>query len=168
MCDTCGCGEVESVHQHDHKHDHHHTHPPNHESQGHQDSREIILGKNILIKNDLLAEHNRGYFEGKNILAINLISSPGSGKTSLLEKTILDLGRERPFYIIEGDQQTGLDAERIEKAGAPAIQVNTGNGCHLDARMIHEALKSLKVDQVSYIFNKKKIKIFKVKMMKSF
>ena len=126
MCDTCGCGEVESVHQHDHKHDHHHTHPPNHESQGHQDSREIILGKNILIKNDLLAEHNRGYFEGKNILAINLISSPGSGKTSLLERTISRLSRDFRIGVIEGDIQSTHDAERIAKKGVPVVQINTG------------------------------------------
>jgi hydrogenase nickel incorporation protein HypB len=110
-----------------------------------------VLEKDILSKNNLIAERNRGYFEGRNILAINLVSSPGSGKTTLLEKTISDLKDDIPFGIIEGDQQTLLDANRIAEAGAPVIQVNTGNGCHLDAHMISHAVKELEIDNGSIL-----------------
>lgn len=135
---------------HHHEAGHHHTHDHDH-SQG----REIVIEKDILSKNNLLAERNRGYFEGRNILAINLVSSPGSGKTTLLEKTIHALKKEISFGIIEGDQQTMLDANRIDKAGAPVIQVNTGNGCHLDAQMISQAVKKLEIpgDSVLMIEN---------------
>ncbi|HPF69713.1 MAG TPA: hydrogenase nickel incorporation protein HypB, partial [Candidatus Krumholzibacteria bacterium] len=85
----------------------------------------------------------RGWFEAKGILALNLVSSPGSGKTTLLERTIRDLGGEAPVAVIEGDQQTLRDADRIAAAGAPVIQVNTGHGCHLDAGMIKRALGEL-------------------------
>lgn len=97
----------------------------------------------ILQKNNLLAERNRGFFEAKNILALNLVSSPGSGKTSLLERTIRELGEDIPIAVIEGDQQTMNDANRIREAGAPVVQVNTGNGCHLDSDMVHRAVKEL-------------------------
>jgi hydrogenase nickel incorporation protein HypB len=136
-------------HEHDHHHHdsehahHHHDARHNHKHDHHHEEKEIVLERNILSKNNLLAEHNRGYFEGRNILAINLVSSPGSGKTTLLEKTITDLKKEVSFGIIEGDQQTMLDANRIDQAGAPVIQVNTGNGCHLDAQMIMQAVKKL-------------------------
>ncbi len=96
-------------------------------------------------KNDLLAERNRGYFEARDILAFNLVSSPGSGKTSVLERTIREYKGNRKLYVIEGDQQTLLDADRINKAGAPVLQVNTGNGCHLDAQMVNTAVKKLEV-----------------------
>jgi len=147
----------EHHHEHPHKHDHDHPHhhhdaSHNHEhTSSHYPGREILVGKDILGKNNLLAERNRGYFEGRNILAINLVSSPGSGKTTLLERTIKDIGKELPFYIIEGDQQTMLDAERIDKAGAPVIQVNTGNGCHLDAQMIDQAVKRLDIKNDSVL-----------------
>jgi hydrogenase nickel incorporation protein HypB len=94
-------------------------------------------------QNNLLAERNRGYFEAKGILVINLVSSPGSGKTSLLERTIMDLKKELSFYVIEGDQQTMNDANRIDQTGVPVVQINTGEGCHLDADMIHKAVKKL-------------------------
>jgi hydrogenase nickel incorporation protein HypB len=102
-------------------------------------------------KNDLLAERNRGYFEAKKIFAINMVSSPGSGKTSVLERTIRESANQTGIYIIEGDQQTMLDAERIKKAGAPVVQVNTGNGCHLDAEMINQAVKKLEVPDGSIL-----------------
>jgi len=103
----------------------------------------VEIEEDILGKNNLLAERNRGYFEAKGILSLNLVSSPGSGKTSLLERTIKDLGKELPFFIIEGDQQTMNDANRIQEAGAPVVQVNTGQGCHLDADMVNRAVKKL-------------------------
>jgi len=147
MCGTCGCGQPDPVKirkpgerffynhaLHQQRADHDHSH-----------EREISLELDIMQKNDLLAERNRGYFEAKNIFAVNLVSSPGSGKTSILERTIKESTIKRGIYIIEGDQQTMLDADRIEKAGAPVVQVNTGNGCHLDAQMVEMALIKLDV-----------------------
>jgi len=107
--------------------------------------------QDILSKNNLLAERNRGYFEAKDILALNLVSSPGSGKTSLLERTISDLGKEINFYVIEGDQQTMNDAKRIDAVGAPVIQINTGSCCHLDAEMINQAMKELAIENRSVL-----------------
>lgn len=155
MCGTCGCGDDsiqirkpgEGTHEHTYSHKgHHHTHDHNHDhDHSHAHSKEIQLEVDVLHKNNLLAERNRGFFEAKNITALNLVSSPGSGKTSLLERTIKELGKELPFAVIEGDQQTMNDAERIEKAGAPVVQINTGNGCHLDADMISSAAKKLEL-----------------------
>ncbi len=159
MCTTCGCDEngneikmtlfgegveIETQNHHHHEGEHHH-----HE---HSHSHEINLGTNILNQNNLLAERNRGYFEAKNIFAINMMSSPGSGKTTLLERTIKDLKDEIQLYVIEGDQQTMNDAERIGNAGAPVVQINTGNGCHLDADMINKAIKKLNVEENSLVF----------------
>jgi hydrogenase nickel incorporation protein HypB len=105
----------------------------------------VEIEQDVLSKNNLLAERNRGYFEARSILALNLVSSPGSGKTSLLERTIREAGNELSFYIIEGDQQTMNDANRIAKTGAPVVQVNTGEGCHLDSDMVNKAVKKLEV-----------------------
>jgi hydrogenase nickel incorporation protein HypB len=140
---------------HDHSHEHGHSHPHDHShghSHDHSHSIEIKIEQDILRKNDLLAARNRGYFEAKNILSINLVSSPGSGKTSLLERTIKDKKTEFDFFIVEGDQQTMNDAERILAAGAPAIQINTGQGCHLDADMVNRAVKALEVKENSVLF----------------
>ena len=106
----------------------------------------------ILSENNKLAKLNRRFFEGRKVLCLNLVSSPGSGKTSILEKTIQALIKKHKIAVIEGDQQTLLDAERIEKSGAPAIQINTGSGCHLDARMIELALQKLEVEFGSMLF----------------
>jgi len=164
MCGTCGCGEENTVtfqkpgeenHSHSHAHGHEHSHEHGHEhghEHEHSHAIEIKLEQDILNKNNLLAERNRGYFDAKNIFSINLVSSPGSGKTSLLEKTIKENNNELDFFIIEGDQQTMNDAERIKEAGAPVIQINTGQGCHLDADMINKAVKSLEVKNNSVLF----------------
>ncbi|GAB4310971.1 MAG: hydrogenase nickel incorporation protein HypB [Bacteroidales bacterium] len=148
--DHSGHNHPHGAHSHTHEHDHHHhdeEHPHHHHhahhDHAHGEGREIAVERDILSQNNLLAERNRGWFEARNIFAINLVSSPGSGKTSLLEKTIRDLGKELTFCVIEGDQQTMNDANRIDKAGAPVIQINTGNGCHLDSEMINRAVKSL-------------------------
>ena len=147
---------VHSDHSHTHDHDHHHHdegHAHDHHSDDHHHShgREIRVEQDILSKNNLLAERNRGFFEAKNIFAINLVSSPGSGKTSLLEKTIKDLGKEIKFFVVEGDQQTMNDANRIHAAGAPVVQINTGNGCHLDSDMVNKAVKELNVAENSIL-----------------
>jgi len=114
-------------------------------------STTITLEANILAKNDRLAERNRGFFQALNILAVNLVSSPGSGKTSLLERTISDLKTEMQFYVIEGDQATLNDAERIKRTGAPVVQINTGAGCHLDAEMLARGLTELNPPKDSII-----------------
>ncbi len=98
----------------------------------------------ILAKNDALAANNRAWFSGREILALNFVSSPGAGKTTLLERTIRDLAGEPPLYVIEGDQATANDGERIRAAGASVVQINTGTGCHLDAEMVRRALAALK------------------------
>ena len=162
MCETCGCGQPDEVTIHDHsqKHNHDHEHSYEHEHNGHKhthphshpEKRVINLNMDILSENNKMAERNRGYFEGKNITCLNLVSSPGSGKTTILEKTIQSLIPSQKIYVIEGDQQTMRDAERIEKSGAPAIQINTGSGCHLDANMIHLALKKLEITNNSLLF----------------
>ena len=104
----------------------------------------VDLERAILAKNDRLAERNRAWFEGREILALNLVSSPGAGKTSLLERTIRDLKDEMAISVIEGDQQTLNDALRIKAAGAPAVQVNTGTGCHLEADMVRRGFEQLR------------------------
>jgi hydrogenase nickel incorporation protein HypB len=161
MCTTCGCegnenkitmtvfGEKNETKEH-HKHDHHHHHEDHHHH--HEHTHLIDIETDILSQNNLLAERNRGYFEAKNIFSVNMMSSPGSGKTTLLERTIKDLKNKAKLYIIEGDQQTMNDADRIGKAGAPVIQVNTGNGCHLDADMINKAVKKLNIEDDSIVF----------------
>jgi len=135
-------------HEHgSHEHDHSHDHP---DDSSHQ--RLIRLEEDILGKNNLLASRNSGYFEAKGVVALNLMSSPGSGKTTLLEKTIIALEGKKAVAVIEGDQQTLNDAERIHKTGAPVVQVNTGNGCHLDADMIRQALDQLQLKEESFLF----------------
>jgi hydrogenase nickel incorporation protein HypB len=150
MCATCGCeitgqGIVES-NGHSHNHDSEHGHPHTHHK------TVVDVEKDILYENNLLAQRNRGYFEAKNILAINLVSSPGSGKTTLLEKTLTDLKNQMEFFVIEGDQQTSYDAQRIRATGTRAAQINTGKGCHLDAHMILHALQGIKPEENSVLF----------------
>lgn len=146
MCDSCNC---------DGSHDKQNVtilHPSGH---GHTHSRTdktIRVERDILDKNNSLGAANRAFFAQQQILALNLVSSPGSGKTSILEKTIYDIGSERTISVIEGDQQTLRDAERIQATGAKAIQVNTGTGCHLDALMIQCALPQLTPPPQSLLF----------------
>jgi hydrogenase nickel incorporation protein HypB len=165
MCDTCGCSQPADAvtfrkpgqeggdhqhshhdHHHDHDHDHQHGHGHHHHDHHNHDHgpRTLSVEQDVLLQNNLLAQRNRGWFAAKNILALNLVSSPGSGKTTLLERTITDLDGELPVSVIEGDQQTLNDAERIAATGAEVIQVNTGKGCHLDAEMIKRACDQLK------------------------
>jgi hydrogenase nickel incorporation protein HypB len=137
-------------HDHDHarKHDHSHPHPlaadPRAAVHAGMHGRTIALEQEILGKNQVLAERNRGWFEGREVLALNLMSSPGSGKTSLLERTIRALRDEMRIYVVEGDQATTNDAERIRATGCAVVQVNTGTGCHLEADMLARGLQHLK------------------------
>ena len=145
MCATCGCGPSSHDH-HDHEHGHDHSH------QNGKGKKVIDVEQDILHENNLLAERNRGFFEGRNILAINLVSSPGSGKTSLLERTLTDLKGELEFAVIEGDQQTANDADRIHATGTKVTQINTGKGCHLDAHMVLHAVQGMKLKADSVLF----------------
>jgi hydrogenase nickel incorporation protein HypB len=125
-------------HAHDHDHDHHHAH-----EHVHADGDVVTLEARILAKNDAAAAQNRDWFAERAILALNLVSSPGAGKTTLLERTIKDLKDKLPLFVLEGDQATTNDGRRIREAGAPAVQVNTGTGCHLEADMVARGLQQL-------------------------
>lgn len=154
MCATCGCGDDAAVirlpgHTHDHDHPHGHDHEHNH---SHRHTETLTLEQKVLAKNDELAEENRKWLSERNITAFNILSSPGAGKTTLLERTIRELSGRREVTVIEGDQETLLDAERIRAAGARAVQVNTGAGCHLDAQMVRRALEALDPTPGSLLF----------------
>ena len=176
MCKDCGCSRVERYavdgattlvdaahahsHDHSHSHDHPHDHGPGH-SHDHslEDSgsagmirRTLDLQLGLLSKNDRLAERNRGYFQAKGLLAINVFSSPGSGKTALLERTAAELGERVPMGVVVGDLETDHDAERIRRAGIPAAQITTGNVCHLEAEMVARAIARLPLDRLRVLF----------------
>ena len=165
MCTVCGCGTGEVTiegqvhahehthqdgtthahehhhgdeHGHEHSHDHHHSHAP-----GLTAARMVQIEQDILSKNDGYARANRQWLDEHGIFALNLVSSPGSGKTTLLCRTIEMLHGEVAINVVEGDQQTANDAERIRATGVPAIQINTGKGCHLDAHMVGHAMEHL-------------------------
>jgi hydrogenase nickel incorporation protein HypB len=176
MCATCGCSEgaagVRVIdpaashdhshgngHGHSHEHGHAHEHGHSHEhgqaaaaapdpDRGHT----IALEQRVLARNDELAEHNRRWLTERAILAVNLMSSPGAGKTTLLERTIVDLAGELPVSVVEGDQETLLDADRITATGCRVVQINTGSGCHLDAEMVDRGLRALAPPERSVVF----------------
>lgn len=170
MCTVCGCGtgSVEGHHGHEHHH-HHHHHPRDHgHGHGHGDlhfgqgpagvevagmsqARLIEIETDILAKNDRYAAANRARLAELGAFAVNLVSSPGSGKTTLLCRTIEALGAQ-PLAVIEGDQQTANDADRIRATGAQAVQVNTGKGCHLDGHMVGHAMEHLDIAPASLLF----------------
>ena len=127
-------------HDHAHGHDHHHDHAHDH---GHGHTELLRVERDVLSKNDAIAGRNRRQLAAGGCLALNLVSSPGSGKTTLLCRTIQAIAGAFPVVVIEGDQQTSLDADRIRATGAPAVQINTGKGCHLDAAMVERALAQL-------------------------
>ena len=181
MCTVCGCGEGETRiegqeldHQHDHHHHghahshdhgdghHHHHHadahhhygqgPAHAHAPGMSQGRMVQSQRDILGKNNEYASHNRSYFQEKGIFTLNLVSSPGSGKTTLLTRSIEDLKARHRVSVIEGDQQTANDAERIRETGVKALQINTGKGCHLDAHMVGHAVESLNPEEKSLLF----------------
>jgi hydrogenase nickel incorporation protein HypB len=173
MCTVCGCSEGD-VKIEGPAHEHAHSHPHADESEqmivqqgddldfgqgpahahvaGMSQSRMVQIEQDILGKNDRYAGLNRARFEAQSIFALNLVSSPGSGKTTLLTETIQQIKGDRHVAVIEGDQQTANDAERIRETGVPAIQVNTGKGCHLDAHMVGHALDNLTAFQGGILF----------------
>jgi hydrogenase nickel incorporation protein HypB len=130
MCATCGCTDLDEPGPLTHEHDHDHGHT-------------VTLQQKILAKNDDLAQRNREWLRARGVLAINLMSSPGSGKTTLLERTGRELAGKLALSVVEGDQETALDADRIRTAGCEVVQINTGAGCHLDAAMVAGALRTL-------------------------
>ncbi len=154
MCATCGCGDdgaVITIAGETAPHDHHHPHPHPH-PHDHPHTETVTLEQKVLAKNDALAHRNRQWLAEREILALNVTSSPGAGKTTVLEHTIRRLGTRHRVSVIEGDQETLLDANRITAAGARAVQVNTGAGCHLDAAMIERALRALDPEPSSLLF----------------
>jgi hydrogenase nickel incorporation protein HypB len=138
MCGICGCDD--RVAEEHHGHDHHH-HPRVAEETS--AARVLRLEHAVLEKNDRFAAENRGFFAGRGVLAINLWSAPGSGKTSLIERVARDIGGELRLSVIEGDLATDRDAARVRAAGANVVQINTGAVCHLDAHMVGHALEDL-------------------------
>ena len=144
MCTTCGCAsDVVTIdgtepQSHDHAH-HHHDHAAPVTA-----PRTISLEQDVLAKNQLFAERNRGWFTGREVFTVNLMGSPGAGKTSILERTILDLRDRLAVSVLEGDQATTADADRIRATGAAVVQINTGTGCHLDAHMVAHGVEHLK------------------------
>lgn len=112
----------------------------------------ISLEKSLLAKNLQIAERNRGWFAGRGVVALNIMSSPGSGKTTLLVRTLRDLGAELEMSVVEGDQESSADADRIRATGTRAIQVNTGAGCHLEADMLEQAVRRLDPPRDSLLF----------------
>ncbi|MBJ6609351.1 MAG: hydrogenase nickel incorporation protein HypB [Candidatus Thiothrix moscowensis] len=161
-------GKHHHSHDHDHPHDHAHAHDHHHHHDGHthdygqgaarahapgmSQSRMVQIEQDILGKNNQYAARNRQHFAQHAILALNLVSSPGSGKTTLLTETLTRLKGKLPLAVVEGDQQTSNDADRIRATGVPALQINTGKGCHLDAHMVGHALESLPVDDGGILF----------------
>lgn len=139
MCTTCGCGSDDikienTITAHNH------------------DMKTIDIEQSILAKNQGYADSLRKYFIENNIVCLNIVSSPGSGKTTLLANTIREINSKIPCAVIEGDQQTSNDANRIRAAGAQAIQINTGKGCHLDAHMVQHAVEKLNLDNIKLLF----------------
>jgi hydrogenase nickel incorporation protein HypB len=144
MCDTCGCNIT---------HANQHLVKPGGKLSRVEDGREAVtVLKNLLSENDHMASHNREHFDRHGVLAINLMSSPGSGKTALLEASVELLADKFKIAVIEGDLETENDAERIRAHGVPAIQISTGSACHLDAHMVHDALHDLSLDGLDIIF----------------
>ncbi|MES9958412.1 MAG: hydrogenase nickel incorporation protein HypB [Sedimenticola sp.] len=182
MCTVCGCGEGETRiegHDHDHEHDHHHHDHEHHHGHDHDhhhhhhhgehthdygqgparahapglsQTKMVQIEQDILGKNNEYADANRRYFSDHGIHTLNLVSSPGSGKTTLLTRTLTDLKDELALSVIEGDQQTANDADRIRETGVRALQINTGKGCHLDGHMVGHALETLKPEEGGILF----------------
>jgi len=145
-------------HAHGHTHDHDHgllnfgSGPARSHVPGMTQSRMLRIERDILAKNDDFAAANRQRFRARGLLVLNLVSSPGSGKTSLLVRTIEALRGKTPLAVVEGDQQTSVDADRIRATGTAAVQINTGKGCHLDASMVGRALEQLEPEESSLLF----------------
>ncbi|WP_019498415.1 hydrogenase nickel incorporation protein HypB [Pseudanabaena sp. PCC 6802] len=179
MCTNCGCSAVGefTVSGHDREHHHHHhdrgrnlEHLHHHHHAEHEDGREhhhhhdgtisatrngdrrhVEIVQSILSKNERLAERNRGFFMAKGLLVLNVLSSPGSGKTALIERMLADSGDRLPTAVIVGDLATDNDAQRLRRTGAEAIQITTGDACHLEAEMVGRAVQQLHLDSIKLL-----------------
>ncbi|WP_261567008.1 hydrogenase nickel incorporation protein HypB [Frankia gtarii] len=162
MCETCGCDDptaaprltsfpADAGEAGRSGHDHPHEHPPA-DADADADDRTLRLEQRVLAKNDDLARRTREWLAARNVLAVNLMSSPGSGKTTLLERTVRGLAEGWPLAVVEGDQESVRDAERIRAGGIPVVQINTGRGCHLDADMVDRALRVLEPPEDAVVF----------------
>jgi len=140
MCDSCGCGITAHAAQHAAA------------APGADGKATVAVLQGLLAENDHQAAHNRAHFDDHGVLAVNLMSAPGAGKTCLLEATVRALKDELAIAVVEGDLETENDAERIRAHGVPAVQIATGGACHLDARMVHEALHRLALDGLDILF----------------
>ena len=161
MCKDCGCEQAnhEQDHPHDHEHPHPHTHAHAHPHvRGHDDEgggltrRTLNLQRKVLSENDARAEANRAWLAERGVVAINLISSPGSGKTYLLERTLERLRGRVPCAVITGDQRTDNDARRLAGKGAEVRQIETFNACHLDAARVGDLLPEIASQGVKLLF----------------
>jgi len=144
MCDTCGCNVTDA--------NRHLLEGEGRLAQTESGREAITVLQGLLSENDHVAAHNREHFDQHGVLALNLMSSPGSGKTRLLEETIAALGNELKIAVIEGDLETENDAQRIRDKGVAAVQITTGTACHLDAHMVHQALHQLDLDELDILF----------------
>ncbi len=144
MCDTCGCNITHG--------NHHLIEEGGKLSLTSNGKTSVSVLKNLMHENDHTAAHNRQHFDRHKVLAVNLMSSPGSGKTALLETTIQQLKKQFRIAVIEGDLETENDAERIRRQGVAAIQITTGSACHLDAHMVHDALHNLSLAELDIVF----------------
>jgi hydrogenase nickel incorporation protein HypB len=179
VCKDCGCGlpgdvAIDGVpagtpqhdhshdhsHDHGHSHDHDHQHPHDHAHEHTHDHphpeaptahRTLSVERGILEKNDRLAERNRGYFLAKNLFVLNILASPGAGKTAFIERTAADLGTRVRLGVIVGDLATENDAVRLRGRGIPAVQITTGSVCHLDAEMVSRAMERLDLNALDVL-----------------
>lgn len=180
MCATCGCSdgsarvdgrsvgaadgvapehwqglEIEHEHDSNRAHDHAHAHGYGHghgHDQSTSDSATLLLEQRVLAKNDGLARRNLAWFEDAGLLVLNVMSSPGSGKTTLLARTLTEIGPKIAVSVVEGDQETDFDADRLRATGRNVVQINTGAGCHLDAEMVADGVRTLRPVPRSVVF----------------
>ena len=157
MCQECGCGSGGGdvkIGAHSHEHEHHHDLEHGHHDHSHAHShgiKTLDLNRSLMEKNALLAERNRGFFRAKKLLVLNVVSSPGSGKTTFIRETAARLGASLRVGVIVGDLATDNDAARLRTAGIPVVQITTGTVCHLDADMVSKAAAQLDLDQLDVL-----------------
>jgi hydrogenase nickel incorporation protein HypB len=158
MCKECGCGlgggDVKiggHSHDHDHHHGHGHSHHHEHVHSHAPEPFKLDLNRSLMEKNDLLAERNRGFFKAKKLLVLNVVSSPGSGKTTFIRETAAKLAGKLRVGVIVGDLATDNDAARLREVGIPVVQITTGTVCHLDAEMISKAAAQLDLDKLDVL-----------------
>ena len=156
MCQECGCGNGGGdvkIGAHTHEHDHHgHGHSHEHQDHGHSHGQQTLsLNRSLMEKNNLLAERNRGFFRAKKLLVLNVVSSPGSGKTTFIRETAAQLAGRLRVGVIVGDLATDNDAARLRTAGIPVVQITTGTVCHLDADMVSKAAAQLDLDKLDVL-----------------